>query len=141
MCHSCRPNRPTTKDGNRTKNQSTKHRADYSRWALTRGPVVYALDTVWWDDAATPRPHDVGKEVAVMRVDTELQQRPATPGALGPFYETEVELSGGRRAQATFVPFTNIGRWYRPGEPKPERSSHDFSYAIWLRDRTGVSAP
>ncbi len=111
------------------------------RWALTRGPVVYALDTVWWNDTAAPRPQDVGKEVVAIRGGAQLRQKPATPGALGPFYETEVELSGGRRAQATFVPFTNIGRWYRPGEPKPERSSQEFSYAIWLRDRTGATAP
>lgn len=103
-------------------------------WALVRGPVVYALDTIWWDDGAASRPHDVGKAVTVVRTAGTPRERPATDDALGPFYEIEVRLAQGRKVTATMVPFTNIGRWYRPGELKPQRQSRAFSHALWLRE-------
>jgi hypothetical protein len=48
-----------------------------------------------------------------------------------------VRLVDGPVAKATMVPFANIGRWYRDGEPKPDRHSRAFSYAIWLQDSAG----
>jgi hypothetical protein len=36
--------------------------------------------------------------------------------------------------RVTFVPFSNIGRWYREGIAKPDRNSDAFSYAVWLYD-------
>jgi uncharacterized protein len=103
-------------------------------WALVRGPVVYALDTVWWNDKAVLAPYDAGQEAGWLRDEAKLQELPAATGALGPFYETEVKVLSGERAKATLVPFSNIGRWYRDGAPKPERASRAFSYAVWLRD-------
>ena len=105
-------------------------------WALVRGPVVYALDTVWWNDRKVPAPYDVGKEAGWLRDTATLRELPAATGALGPFYQTEVRVLSGQKAKATLVPFTNIGRWYREGEPKPDRASRAFSYAVWLRDST-----
>ena len=102
-------------------------------WAPMRGPVVYALDTVWWDYLAVPAPRDVGQEVGLIRTGEGLRPCPSTSGQ-DPFYKTEVKVAGGQKAQATLVPFTNIGRWYRDGSSKPDRRSRTFSYAIWLRN-------
>ena len=102
--------------------------------ALVRGPVVYALDTVWWKDPSVPAPYDAGRETALLRERVDLREIAAAPGCLGPFYEAEVKLVTGHRARARFVPFSNIGRWYRDGEKKPERNSRAFSYAVWLQD-------
>ena len=102
--------------------------------ALVRGPVVYALDTVWWNDPTVAAPFDAGREAGLLRDKTVVREVAATAGALGPFYEAEVKLISGPQAQARFVPFSNIGRWYRDGVPKPERHSRAFSYAVWLQD-------
>ena len=105
-------------------------------WALVRGPVVYALDTVWWNDTTVLAPYDAGQETGWLRDKAKFRELPAATGALGPFYETEVMVLSGQKAKATLVPFSNIGRWYRDGAPKPERQSRAFSYAVWLRDST-----
>lgn len=102
--------------------------------ALMRGPVVYALDTVWWNDPNAPAPYDTGREAGLLRDKAEAREVAATAGALGPFYEADVKLISGQQARARFVPFSNIGRWYRDGEKKPERHSRAFSYAVWLQD-------
>jgi len=39
------------------------------------------------------------------------------------------------------VPFCNIGRWYREGEPKPDKKSKAFSYAVWLKDGEATGQP
>jgi hypothetical protein len=101
-------------------------------WALVRGPVVYALDTVWWNSKDVPAPQDVAKEAAVVR-NGSPRQLPATSKALGPFYEVDVCLADSRTTKAIMAPFANIGRWYREGEPKPQRGSKAFSYAVWLQ--------
>ena len=102
--------------------------------ALVRGPVVYALDTVWWNDPAVPAPFDAGREAGLLRDKSEVREVAAATDALGPFYEAEVKLASGQQARTRFVPFSNIGRWYRDGAPKPERHSRAFSYAVWLQD-------
>ena len=101
-------------------------------WALMRGPVVYSLDTVWWNSKDVPAPQDVAKEAAVVR-NGPPRQLPATSKALGPFYEVDVRLTDSRTTRAIMAPFANIGRWYREGEPKPQRGSKAFSYAVWLQ--------
>ncbi len=102
--------------------------------ALVRGPLVYALDTVWWSDPAAPAPYEAGREAALAGDAPAVRERPAGGQALGPFYETDVQLLSGRTARACLVPFANIGRWYRDGAPKPERHNRAFSYAVWLQD-------
>jgi uncharacterized protein len=98
-------------------------------WALTRGPVVYAVDTVWWTNAA---PYDVGTEAGIIR--EELKLVAALPGTLGPACEVNLKLADGRVTKAMMLPFTNIGHWYRANAPKPEKNSRAFSYAVWLQD-------
>jgi uncharacterized protein len=102
--------------------------------ALVRGPVVYALDTVWWNDPAAPAPYDAGHETGLLREKSQVREVAAAAGALGPFYDADVQLVSGQQARGRFVPFSNIGRWYRDGEKKPERHSRAFSYAVWLQD-------
>ncbi len=106
-------------------------------WALVRGPVVYAIDTVWWNDDQGPMPHDVGREARCVR-DSELCEVPAGPRAMGPFIETDVLLVTGETVRAKWVPFANVGRWYREGAQKPAKGSRAYSYAVWLQDSGGL---
>src|SRR4051794_19876298 len=89
-------------------------------WALTRGPEVFALDTVSWGDPSVPAPVEVWKEAGIVRAGGDTPRPlPTPPGALGPFCEVTVKLVDGPVVKATMVPFANIGRWYREGEPRP----------------------
>jgi DUF1680 family protein len=107
-------------------------------WALMRGPLVYALDTVWWEDSQRPAPGAVWQEVGIVRAASDPPRLlPTPPDALGPFCEVSVKLVSGPVVKATLVPFTNVGRWYRDAESKPERNSRAYSYAIWLQDSAG----
>jgi hypothetical protein len=107
-------------------------------WALLRGPVVYALDTVWWDDAQAPRPFEVGREVGIVRGESRAPALlPAPPRALGPALEVVAKTSSGVKVRARMLPFTNVGTWYRDEERRPERGSKVFSYAVWLQDAAG----
>jgi len=104
-------------------------------YALVRGPVVYSLDTVWWNNKVVPAPADVASEAGIVREETAKLRRVSWPkDALGPAYEATVQLISGQRVKAFMLPYTNVGRWYRQGEPKPDRNSRAFSYAIWLQD-------
>lgn len=108
---------------------------DTPPWALTRGPVVYAADTTWWSDSAESAPDKIGEALAIVP-DLEKLREISKPGDLvGPVYEAEFVNADGKALRVPMVPFTNIGQWYRPGEPKPERNSAAFSYAIWFADR------
>jgi hypothetical protein len=94
--------------------------------ALTRGPLVYALDTVWTQPEGLPGGADSMPQVPTyMKDGTRLTEpdpflnvskdlRPAeTPeGAMGPAYTAEVTLFSGQRLNALMVPFANLGRWY-----------------------------
>lgn len=100
------------------------------RWALVRGPVVYAADTVLADgpDEAL----DPGVDVAVVPSDTPAYARVDLPaGALGPGVSVPVVAGDGRSTMLTFWPFANVGSWYRPGGPQPARAAA-FRYAAWL---------
>jgi DUF1680 family protein len=105
------------------------------RWALTRGPVVFAVDTVRWD-GPTPLPRSVGSEITVARESARQPETvPLPEGALGPGLGIPVELADGSQARVRAWPFANAGAWYRPAEPRPDRDRAAFSYAVWLRGR------
>lgn len=108
---------------------------DTPPWALTRGPVVYAADTVWWSDSAVPAPASIGEDLAIVP-DLKKVRPIEKPGKLmGPVYEAEFVTADGKSLRVPMLPFTNIGQWYRSGQPKPDKNSGDFSYAIWFVDR------
>ena len=108
---------------------------DTPAWALTRGPVVYAADTVWWNQSNVPAPGKIGEEMAIVP-DLQKVRQIEKPGKLvGPVYAAEFVTADGKRLSVPMVPFTNIGQWYRPGEPKPDKNSAAFSYAIWFVDQ------
>jgi hypothetical protein len=102
---------------------------------LKRGPVVFAVDSVLWD-GPTPPPRSVGSDLAVVRESPECCEPVALPeGALGPGLGIPVELTDGSRVRARAWPFANLGAWYRPGEPRPQRDRAAFTYAVWLKSR------
>ncbi|MCY2931062.1 MAG: DUF5695 domain-containing protein, partial [Planctomycetota bacterium] len=104
------------------------------RWALVRGPVVYAADTVLADelDAAL----DPGVDVGVVPSDAPAYARvDLPPGAMGPGFSVPVVTADGRRTTMPFWPFANVGHWYRPGRPKPARDAAAYRYAAWLTAR------
>jgi DUF1680 family protein len=107
---------------------------DERRWALTRGPVVFALDTVLWTGQTPPK--GIGQEITVAPEAEPRYEAIALPdGSLGPGLSVPVTLADGTRANAPAWPFANVGAWYRAGEPRPERDRAAFSYAVWLMGR------
>jgi DUF1680 family protein len=105
------------------------------RWALTRGPVVFAVDTVLWDSPAPP-PRSAGSDLAVVLDEAPCcEPAPVPEGTLGPGLRIPVELADGSHVQARAWPFANVGAWFRPGVLRPDRDRAAFSYAVWLRGR------
>ncbi|RYX81717.1 hypothetical protein EON83_22800 [bacterium] len=121
-------------DGGEEKNAPVANRP----YALLRGPVVYALDTVWWNDKGVAAPPDVAAW-AGMGIE-KAPRYPVVPtpaDALGPALEVPVTLIDGSTARAKMLPFANVGTWYRAGEAKPNPNSIAYSYAVWLQDKNG----
>jgi hypothetical protein len=97
---------------------------------LTRGPLVFALDTVWCDAATRAALVGDAKGDPICGLaglvlgsdDPSAGLRPVeTPErALGPAYRVRIALADGKRALATMLPFANVGVWYRDeAEPVP----------------------
>jgi len=115
-------------------------------FCLVRGPVVFALDTVWCDPATRaalvrdgkgdPIPGLAG--VVVERDEAAAGLKPAeTPErALGPAFLARIALADGRRALATMLPFANIGAWYRDEAELGARGGRRDAYAVWLPEAT-----
>jgi len=102
-------------------------------FALIRGPIVYAVDDLWWKGSS--KPTDVGTETAYVRTDLQTIKQVNLPKQmLGPAYEIQLKTVTGEQVKTLAVPFTNVGLWYRFGEVKPEKNSKAYSYAIWLQD-------
>jgi DUF1680 family protein len=122
------------------------------RIALTRGPVVYCLDTAWMD----------GETGSLLAGDRQGDDMPglagiakplravATPAeAMGPAFEGAVRLKNGERRNGMLVPFANLGRWHQSEAEKargirfrPEAADHrkqqppserNLPFAVWLR--------
>jgi hypothetical protein len=101
-------------------------------WALTRGPLVYAVDTLWWSETNGLPPAQVGDDLAIVPDVAAVQEAVRPKGVFGPAYTVEGRTVAGRKVRPLVVPFTNIGRWYRDGQPRPGRDEAAYSYAIWL---------
>ena len=102
-------------------------------WALVRGPVVYAVDTLWWDSPEVPAPARAGEDLGVTPDDGKLVEVPTPDGLIGPAFRAPFVTSSGEPVETILVPFTNIGHWYRTGQPKPDRHAAASSYAVWLQ--------
>jgi DUF1680 family protein len=105
-------------------------------WTLKRGPVVYAVDTVWWDDNVAVElgsvPEDLSKVIKVV-IEKPKQIADLQPaGVLGPAYSVTVILPNGKRAQVDALQFANVGRWYSDAANKPNHDERRYSYAVWL---------
>lgn len=111
-----------------------RQHSETKRWAIIRGPVVYALDTVWWDDNSVEKPLNAGEEIAVDK-DSKPEQIPTGERSMGPFYQVSVQLADGQTVKATMVPFCNVGRWYKNEQEKVKGvDPKAYSYAVWLYD-------
>lgn len=120
--------------------------------ALTRGPVVFCLDSAWitsalGDQLAGDRLSD--NLPGVQAVERALRPAATPPDALGPVYEVDVRLKNGSRVSALLLPYANLGRWYRSEaehargpnfepdkatvRPKRPPSERTFPYSVWLR--------
>ncbi len=102
-------------------------------YALTRGPVVYAVDTLWWDDPNVPAPANAGDDLGVKPDLDELREVDTPEDLIGPTYEAGFVTSSGKPVRVRMVPFTNIGHWYRKDQPMPDRHASAYSYAIWMQ--------
>ena len=108
--------------------------ADQNRMAIMRGPVVYSLDTVWWDQPDLPSTAVVDELMFVPRQNIgAIEMIPMAGPYLGPACRATLLTNDGARRPAVFVPFANAGCWYREGESRPDLHSVAFSYAVWLR--------
>ena len=111
-------------------------------YALVRGPVVYALDDIWY----TGDTADFGKgwmdTVKYVLADPGGFRPLPAPGKdiLGPGYEVPIQLATGRRTSIPVFPFANIGKWYKDPAHKPDSNAAAWTYAIWLKGE-GATKP
>jgi DUF1680 family protein len=112
-------------------------------WALTRGPVVYAVDTVLWERPALKSlgadiPKDLSRLIGVVidESDPSAGVRPAAvpAGTLGPAYRVKIAFPDGEQTDVTALPFANVGRWYADADNKPDRDERRYAYAVWLHN-------
>lgn len=108
---------------------------DTPPWALTRGPIVYAADTIWWDSADVAAPGRIGEDLAIVPDLSRVREISKPGDVVGPVYEAEFVTGSGQTVAVPMVPFTNIGQWYRPGEARPDRNAAAYSYAVWFVDQ------
>ena len=104
-------------------------------YALVRGPLVYAVDNLWYPGDSADRPKDVMNDVRYVMADPATFKEVAHPEAdlLGPGYVVPLQDTNGRRFSMDVFPFANIGKWYMDKNDKPSRDSAAYSYGIWLK--------
>jgi DUF1680 family protein len=108
---------------------------DDAPYALTRGPVVYAVDDIWYKgDTADFHKGWMDSIRYVLTNPIELKPVPAPDSnILGPGYELTLVKADGGKAALPVYPFANIGKWYRDPAHKPDSNSAAWTYAIWLK--------
>jgi len=104
-------------------------------YALVRGPVVYALDDIWYFGDTADFVKGWMDTVKYEISDPAGFRQLPSPGKelLGPGYEVPIVLANGKRASLPVYPFANIGKWYRDAAHKPDSNSAAWGYAIWLK--------
>ncbi|HVS96571.1 MAG TPA: beta-L-arabinofuranosidase domain-containing protein [Puia sp.] len=108
-------------------------------YALVRGPVVYALDDIWYKGDTAAFDKDWTDNIRYVLAAPDRMRRIAAPGPdiLGPGYEVPIVLADGRADSIAIFPFANIGKWYRDAAHKPDSNAAAWRYAVWLK---GVDA-
>ena len=113
---------------------------EQARWALTCGPLVYALDNLWWDSTEVAFPHPVERALAVkLDLQSGIRKVTAPAGLLGPAFRAKVTTATGAVVEPLFVPFANVGRWYKDASASPDRNAAAYSYAVWLFDENAAA--
>lgn len=104
-------------------------------YALLRGPIVYAVDNIWYEGDTASFPKNVMHDVKFVLTDpAKLQEvKPTDKNIMGPGYIVPIELSNGTQTKITMYPFANIGKWYKDESSKPAKDSEAYSYGIWLK--------
>ena len=103
-------------------------------WALQKGPLVYAVDNLYYEGDTAAFPKDVMNDVKYIRADpARFPLVKAGKDMLGPGYKVPVQLAGGQKTTIDVFPFANIGKWYKDPAAKPAPGSDAYSYAIWLK--------
>ncbi|HLZ85598.1 MAG TPA: beta-L-arabinofuranosidase domain-containing protein [Puia sp.] len=108
---------------------------DDAPYALVRGPVVYAVDDIWYNgDTADFHRGWMDSVRYLLTSPAQLKSIPAPDSnILGPGYELTLMLSNGNKANLPVYPFANIGKWYRDPAHKPDSNAAAWTYAIWLK--------
>ncbi|HTI11597.1 MAG TPA: beta-L-arabinofuranosidase domain-containing protein, partial [Puia sp.] len=104
-------------------------------YALVRGPVVYALDDIWYKGDTADFARGWMDTVKYVLVDAAgLKPLPAPEkDILGPGYEVPIILGNGKKTSLPVYPFANIGKWYKDPAHKPDSNAAAWTYAIWLK--------
>jgi DUF1680 family protein len=108
---------------------------DDAPYALTRGPVVYAVDDIWYK-GDTADFHKGWMDSVHYRLTNPAQLKPIPApdsNILGPGFEVTLILADGRKTTLPVYPFANIGKWYRDPAHKPDSNAAAWTYAIWLK--------
>jgi len=107
-------------------------------WCLTRGPIVYALDSLWFQGVSTPGPGALFDPAQLAGIVFEHDQ-PPTPTSmsgqpddtLGPELSVAIHSATGQKGTAIMMPFGQIGNWLRPGQAAAAEGT-EFPYGVWL---------
>ena len=105
-------------------------------YALVRGPVVYAIDDIWYKGDTSVFFKGWMDSMRVLIGDPKSLRELHSPGEdiLGPGYELQLLPSlHGAKITIPVYPWANIGKWYRDPEHKPDSNAAAWSYAIWLK--------
>lgn len=118
-------------------------------WCLTRGPVVYALDSVWYTPemrkaaggavSGDPSADLGGVKIDESNLSAGIEKADTPDGTMGQAYKVPITLPDGSESKALMLPFANVGKWYADeNEHKnPEGVSH--GYAVWVASSTGAA--
>lgn len=105
-------------------------------YALVRGPVVYAVDDIWYRGDTSIFSRGRLDSMRLLLTDPKKLVELSSPdkNILGPGYELQLLTgAGGGRISIPVYPWANIGKWYRDPAHKPDSNSAAWSYAIWLK--------
>jgi sialate O-acetylesterase len=105
---------------------------DDAPYALVRGPVVYAVDDIWYK-GDTADFHKGWMDSLRFLLTTPKPVPAPDSTILGPGYELTLVKAGGDKITLPVYPFANIGKWYRDPAHKPDRNAAAWTYAVWLK--------